>query len=143
MPEIGSPIPAAAIEVLWELADRLIPPGRGMPAASSVDDGANWIRHALSVRPDLTPAIRRVATWVQGADDHDQHRLISELRDLDPGCFRDFATLVVSAYYMSPVIRQLTGYPGAQPPPGGDDDFGKDLLGLVQSRRPRYRDTPD
>jgi hypothetical protein len=130
------------IEALCRLADHLIRNTQRLPAPSRVDGGPEWLRHVLTVRPDLVPAVRQVAARVS-ADDLGP--VVADLRENDPELFLSVATVVAGAYYMNPVIRKLIGYPGQEPTFASrtEDGFIDDLLGCVKARGQRYRETPD
>jgi hypothetical protein len=144
MSESGHGLAPGEVEALCRLADHLIPDSERMPAASRVDGGADWLRHALAVRPDLIPAVRRVVTRTSAGD---PGPVVADLRQNDSELFLSLATVVAGAYYMNPVIRKLIGYPGQEPMFAGsasaEDGLGDDLLGCVLSRGARYRETPD
>lgn len=130
------------IEALCRLADHLIRNTERMPAASRVDGGPEWLRHVLTVRPDLVPAVRQVVARVSATD---PGAVVADLRENDPELFLSVATVVAGAYYLNPVIRKLIGYPGQEPAfaSPADHGFSDDLLGCVRARGPRYRETPD
>ena len=61
-----------------------------------------------------------------------------------PEDFAVLSTAVVGAYYLSPEVRDLIGYPGQEPSPlsvAGEPDY-LELLERVYERHPGYREAP-
>jgi hypothetical protein len=129
---------------LADLADQLIAGGVGFPSASKAEVHLAWIDRALAARPDLA----RVVTGVIDAEGEPAD-VIEHLRTTELATFGDFAFIVSGAYLINPRIRQLLGYPAAQPaknpafPDEAEAYLEDGILDRVIERGPIYRPTPD
>jgi hypothetical protein len=125
------------------LADVLIPGGYGLPSASEAHLADGWITRVLSVRQDLTAAVR-VVSQTTGEPAASLRRIRSESVEL----FEGFTFAVAGAYLMNPRVRKLLGYPGQAPrrkvayPDESDHYLQGGLLEPVRARGPIYRPTP-
>lgn len=125
------------------LADVLVPAAEGMPAFSTVCTPAE-IAKCLSIRQDVVGDLQRaLASESLGLD---PYATLVRLASDDASAFIALGLIVVSAYYMSPRVRELIGYPGQESlpiRPGEADYYLRDgLLQPVISRGQRYVPTP-
>jgi hypothetical protein len=122
------------------LADVLIPAAQGMPSATQAEVPTKWLDDALGYRPDLVPGLHEA---LQAASDLPADEAIEVLnRDHIPA-FEALGTLTAGAYFLSPEVRELIGYPGQLPTPPKDDTHTYfDLLEHVVERGQVYRDVP-
>lgn len=127
--------------VLSRLADVLVAEGRGMPAASAVGVAGELLDRCLEAAPVLAGPLPALL------DEAPSGTLDSYVRHLAADRPDDFAVLsvaVVGAYYLSPEVRDLIGYPGQEPNPvsvAGEPDY-LDMLERVYERHPGYREAP-
>jgi len=130
--------------MLAALADVLLPPADGVPAASEVDVHGKWIDRALRARPDLEPELLRVLDG--GGEGESPEAWLARLRSEDAAASETLVLLVTGAYYMHPKVRKLIGYPGQKPTPEYPDEaeyYLRDgLLDPVVARGSIYRPTP-
>ena len=139
---MSTPLPTAAQrEVLTQLADVLVAEGRGMPAASVVGVGGDLLDRCLDAAPTLAvPLLALLDEAIPGGTDAFVRGLAADRPD-------DFAVLsvvVVGAYYLSPQVRELIGYPGQEPSPlsvAATPDY-LDMLERVYERHPGHREAP-
>lgn len=127
--------------VLARLADVLISEGRGMPAASAVGVSGELIDRCLEAAPVLAAPLGALLDELAGDAPGESVRQLAGRR---PDDFAVLSTAVVGAYYLSPEVRDLIGYPGQQPSPqsvAGEPDY-LDMLERVYERHPGYRETP-
>ncbi len=128
---------------LGALADLLIPRTDAMPSASEVDVETKWIDRALAVRGDLTDSLTGV---LDRAGTDDPARELARLERDDAETLDSVKLLVSGAYYMSPRVRKLLGYPGQTQHPILPDEaeyyLEGDLLAPVLARGTIYRPTP-
>jgi hypothetical protein len=128
---------------LGALADLLIPRTATMPSASEVDVETKWIDRALAVRDDLTPSLAAVLDRARTAGPAAE---LARLEREDAETLDSVKLLVSGAYYMSPRVRKLLGYPGQTQHPILPDEaeyyLEGDLLAPVQARGAVYRPTP-
>jgi hypothetical protein len=126
---------------LERLADRLIPAGDGMPAASEAGVAGRWLDVVLQARPDLVDPLLAV---LRGAAGEDPGAAIDRL--VDDGGFNVLAEVVPNAYYMNPDVRERIGYPLQQAvpidPDDGTDDEALALIASVRGRGTIFRPTP-
>ena len=126
---------------LARLADALIAEGYGMPAASTVGVAGELIDRCLEAAPVLAAPLGALLDELAGdAPDAFVRRLAADR----PDDFALLSTAVVGAYYLSPDVRHLIGYPGQQPRPlsvAGEPDY-LEMLERVYERHPGYREAP-
>lgn len=126
---------------LARLADALIAEGHGMPAASTVGVPGELIDRCLEAAPVLAAPLGALLDELAGdAPDTFARRLAAER----PDDFAVLSTAVVGAYYLSPEVRHLIGYPGQQPNPlsvAAEPDY-LEMLERVCERHPGYREAP-
>ncbi len=128
---------------LAELADRMIPPGDGMPAPSSLDIAGRQLDAVLTSLPAVAPALRRALSAAVAGD---PIPWLGDLHATDPEAHDALALAVVAGYYLHPEVTRLLGYPGQlgqQISAEGFPDYAADgLLERVYERGPIYRPTP-
>lgn len=95
--------------VLRALADVLIPASGKMPAASAVGAHEMLAEEVLRHRPDIRDDLLRALKRAEGADPTEA---ANDLLRSDEAAFNALGLAVSGAYYMSPAVRQLLGYPG-------------------------------
>jgi len=129
---------------LRRVADVLMPPSAGLPAAGAVDTTGRWLDRVLAADPSMLEPLRLLAAMI-GAD---PWRDAETFARRDPEVFERAADALVAAYSLHPAVRKPLGYPGQ----GGDGPVGDDdaafylpdaLLDPVRARGPRYLPTPD
>lgn len=128
--------------VFSALADILIPDAEGMPAASAVGVHEEVLDRILSLRPDLSEPFFRGIAAARGKDP----RIALEQMNLQDAPALSAIGLVGSAaYYMSPRVRSLIGYPGQErrtfDPDATPDYVANGMLKAVEDRGPIYRPT--
>ncbi len=125
------------------IADVLIPAAEGMPAASQVGVGDEVLDRILSLRDDLRePFVRGIAA----AAGKEPQAAVEALNRHDPEALGAIGLVASGAYYMSPRVRALIGYPGQEKRPGNPDEIpeyvANGMLQQVIDRGPIYRPTP-
>ena len=125
------------------IADVLIPEDAGMPAASRADVGGPVLDRILSLRDDLKEPFFRGLHAVTGLE---PAAAAKALNTDDPIALATIGLVASAAYYMSPEIRQLIGYPGQQKRSFDADATPEyvtnGMLQVVIDRGPIYRSTP-
>ena len=127
--------------VLAQLADVLVAGGRGMPAASVVGIAGDLMDRCLEAAPALAGQLSALL------DEAPAEAPDAFVRDLAANRGADFgvlSTAVVGAYYLSPEVRGLIGYPGQEPSPlsvAAEPEY-LDMLERVYERHPGYREAP-
>ena len=119
------------------LADVLVPEAAGMPAASAVGVHERRLDRLLAARPDLAEPLRSLLADVAGRDAEAE---VARLRAEDDERFRLLLSLVTAAYYSSPKVRRLIGYPGQRAhevfPDQAEHDLRDGILDPVAARGP-------
>ena len=125
------------------IADVLIPEDAGMPAASRADVGGPVLDRILSLRDDLKEPFFRGLHAVTGIE---PAAAAKALNTDDPIALATIGLVASAAYYMSPKIQQLIGYPGQQKRSFDADATPEyvtnGMLQVVIDRGPIYRSTP-
>ena len=123
------------------LADLLIPAAHGMPAASAVDVHERRLDRILAARPDLAEPLRAILTEAAARS---PEAAVARLRDDDLPSFQLLLSVVTAAYYSSPKVRRLIGYPGQRAtevfPDQAEHDLRDGILDPVIARGPIWAD---
>ena len=125
------------------LADALIPGSGRMPAASAVGVSERRLDRVLASRPDLAAPLSALLDAAAGCDPREEAR---RLRRDDEDGFTLLLSVVTAAYYGSPKVRRLLGYPGQRPhevfPDQAEHDLRDGILEPVVARGPIWRPAP-
>ena len=145
--------PEGRRRVLARVADVLIAPAAGMPAASAVGVAGELLDRCLAAAPGLAEPLAELLDEL-AAPSHDAEAFDPEAGDAEafvrrlaaerPDDFAVLSTAVVGAYYLSGVVRHLIGYPGQVPNPASvaaEPDY-LEMLERVYERHPGYREAP-
>ena len=97
--------------VFEQLADVLVPAHGKMPAASAVGTHEGLLDDVLKHRPDIRDDLLRALTAAQGRE---PRAAANDLLRQDAAAFDALGLAVSGAYYMSPRVRELLGYPGQE-----------------------------
>jgi hypothetical protein len=126
--------------VFAALADVLVPKAHGMPAASAVAVHEARLDRILAARPDVAEPLRSLLADATGRSAEAE---VARLREQDVERFRLLLSLVTAAYYSSPKVRRLIGYPGQRPhevfPDQAEHDLRDGILDPVLARGPIWR----
>jgi hypothetical protein len=129
--------------VFRHLADVLVPAHGRMPAASAVGAHEGLLDDVIKHRPDIRGDLFRALTTAQGQD---PRAAANNLLRRDAAAFNALGLAVSGAYYMSPRVRELLGYPGQESvsyDPYATPNYLTDgMLERVVARGPIYRATP-
>jgi hypothetical protein len=127
--------------VIGALADVLIPPGEGFPAASGAGVGERGLDEVLRCRPELFEPLKRL---VKGAIGRAPRQFLDQLNRNDPLAFGLFADFVGGAYFLNTSVREKLGYGGqtARAIDPRPDYLDHGLLESVIDRGPIFRPTP-
>ena len=119
------------------LADVLVPAAGRMPAASSVGVHERRLDRMLAARPDLREPLAALLAKAAG---HGATEEVVRLHVQDPEGFRLLLSVVTAAYYSSPKVRRLIGYPGQRAnevfPDQAEHDLRDGILDPVIARGP-------
>ena len=115
---------ADARRVLSSLADELIPGAAPMPSASQAGVADKWLDRVLESRAELAAPLQGLLERAAGRD---AAGYVRELHDEGSEDFAVLAKVVRGAYYLSPKVRKLIGYPGQTQNPIFSDEAEYDL----------------
>lgn len=126
------------------IADYLIPNTEGMPSASEVDVHGAILDRVLMLRTDLQEAFLRGLNSCTGVTPSDA---ANALNRNDPAAMGAVGLVASAAYYMTPRVRDLIGYPGQESRPDPDPDatptyVTNGMLQKVIDRGPIFKPTP-
>jgi hypothetical protein len=126
------------------IADYLIPNAEGMPSASEVDVPGAVVDRVLALRADLQEPFLRGINKCVGLPAAEAANALN--RD-DPAALGAIGLAASAAYYISPRVRELIGYPGQESRPDPDPDatppyVANGMLQQVIDRGPIYKPTP-
>ena len=142
-----SPVEAADIDIgrLTALADVMLPAAHGMPAVSDVKAVESYLAQVLSWRDDLRQPLVRAVDALDPTS-FTVHRLAT-LHTEDEAAYVALTTVVAACYYLSPVVRELIGYPGqvakTYDPFAYTEWVAEGLLDPVAERGPIWREAPE
>jgi hypothetical protein len=129
--------------VFEQLADVLVPAHGKMPAASVVGAHEGLLDDVLKHRPDIRDDLLRALAAAKGRE---PRAAANDLLRQDAAAFNALGLAVSGAYYMSPRVRELLGYPGQESvsyDPYATPDYLTDgMIERVVVRGPIYRPTP-
>ena len=130
-------------QTLAGLADVLVPAAGRMPSGSQAGVHERWLDRVLSARPDLAEPLTRL---VRAADGRDPLGEVERLDRDDGDGLALLLSVVTAAYYLSPKVRRLIGYPGQRPnevyPDQAEHDLREGILDPVVARGPIWRQVP-
>ena len=142
-----SPAETADIDIgrLTALADVMLPAAHGMPAVSDVKAVESYLAQVLSWRDDLCqPLVRAVDALDPNAFTVAR---LAALHEEDEDAYVALTTAVAACYYLSPVVRELIGYPGqvakTYDPYAYTEWVAEGLLDPVVERGPMWREAPE
>jgi hypothetical protein len=128
---------------LAALADELVPAVDPWPSASDASVVEKWAERALAALPDHARTLARVLDEAEGRDPASE---IRRLEQEDRKGLDVLVLVVVGAYYLSPKVRRVLGYPGPKRNLALDDEADHylegGLLDPVVARGSIYRPTP-
>ncbi len=128
---------------LAELADCLIPAGRGFPSASAAGVASSGLDNVLAARPDIEAALLEV---LRAANGQAPQAFLRSLRTTDPHGFDLLTYVVAGGYFSNGDVARALAYQGRTAQPLQELDAGPawegDLLRSVRARGQIYRATP-
>lgn len=125
------------------VADLLIPAYKKYPSATSVGVHEKMLDDVLGFRPDLVESFLRGLAAIDTGSLSDS---VNTLYKADADAFNAISLVASGGYYMTPVVREVLGYPGQESVPYDAHEVPSFLLDQrlenVARRGPIYRSTP-
>lgn len=112
---------------LLRIADCLIPAVGPNPVASEAEDYGRYLELALAARADAFDTIVRVIDELAGVADEELRAALKQLWAQDSAAFDPVSNVVAGAYFMTPQVKALIGYPGQHRDPAGLEDAADEL----------------
>ncbi|WP_327098524.1 hypothetical protein OIE68_06840 [Nocardia vinacea] len=114
-------------EGLLRIADCLIPAVGPNPVASEAEDYGRYLELALAARADAFDTIVRVIDELAGVADEELRAALKQLWAQDSAAFDPVSNVVAGAYFMTPQVKALIGYPGQHRDPAGLEEAADEL----------------
>lgn len=112
---------------LLRIADALIPAVGPNPVASAAEDYGRYLELALAARADAFETILRVIDDVAEVPDTELRAALKQLWAKDNAAFDPVSNVVAGAYFMTPQVKALIGYPGQHRDPAGLEEAADEL----------------
>lgn len=136
------PLTDAECAALLRVADCLIPESVPNPKASDAADYLPYLHLALAARSDAFEAVVASALSLREVPDDDLWAALRTMWAQDRAAFDRMSTVLAGAYFMTPQVKALIGYPGQHRDPAGFEDAANELetgiLDPVMERGPIY-----
>ena len=130
---------------LVALGDVMLPAAHGMPAVSEVKAVESYLAQVLDWRHDLREPLARAVAALDPSSFTVER--LATLHEEDEAAYVAFTTAVAACYYLSPVVRELIGYPGqvakTYDPFAYTEWVAEGLLDPVVERGPIWREAPE
>jgi len=123
------PRPLTEVEegTLLRIADCLIPAAGPNPKASDAVDYRRYLDLALSARADVFDALTTAIVALAGVEDGDLWAALKDLWSRDREIFDPLSAVVAGAYFMTPQVKELIGYPGQHRDAAGLEEAADEL----------------
>jgi hypothetical protein len=115
------------VVTLLRIADCLIPAAGPNPAASDAENYLEYLHLALAARADAFDAVMDAAATLAAVPDEELRAALKQMWATDKGTFDPLSAILAGAYFMTPQIMALIGYPGQHRDPAGLDDAANEL----------------
>lgn len=112
---------------LLRIADCLIPAAGPNPAASDAEDYLKFLRLALAARADAFDAVMTAVAALAEVSGAELRAALKQMWATDKATFDPLSAIVAGAYFMTPQIMALIGYPGQHRDAAGLEDAANEL----------------
>jgi hypothetical protein len=127
---------------LLRIADTLIPAAGPNPKASDATEFVPYLHLALAARADVFDAVLNAVNKFADVAEADLHDALKALWANEKLTFDPLTSVIAGAYFMTPQVKELIGYPGQHRDPAGLEDAANELetgiLDPVLERGPIY-----
>jgi hypothetical protein len=121
------PLSDSEQDTLLRIADTLIPAAGPNPKASDVQEFLPYLHLALAARADVFSAVIKAVNELVGVEDDDLHGALKRMWAEDKFTFDPLSSIIAGAYFMTPQVKELIGYPGQHRDPAGLEDAADEL----------------
>jgi len=137
----------AELFALLRVADCLIPASGPNPKASDAEQYTSFLQLALAARADVFDTVVGGAGRLAEVPDDDLWEALKTMSAEDKFTFDPLSSVVAGAYFMTPQIMNLIGYPGQHRDPAplelAADEIGSGILDPVLERGSIYVSAAD
>jgi hypothetical protein len=112
---------------ILRIADTLIPAAGPNPKASDVDEFLPYLQLALAARRDVFDIVLAAVARLSDVADGDLGHELKAMWANDKDSFDPLSAVIAGAYFMTPQIKELIGYPGQHRDPAGLEDAADEL----------------
>ena len=121
------PLSESELATLLRVADTLIPAAGPNPKASDAENYLKYLELALAARRDAFAAVTAALQSLAAVPVEDLRAALRDLWATDKGTFDPLSAIVAGAYFMTPQIMELIGYPGQHRDTAGLEDAANEL----------------
>ncbi|WP_396912570.1 hypothetical protein [Mycolicibacterium sp.] len=136
------PLTGSELTTLLRIADTLIPESGPNPKASAAEQFQPYLQLALAARADVFEAVLTAVRRLADVPDTGLHDALRQMWAEDKFTFDPLSSVIAGAYFMTPQVKALIGYPGQHRDPAGLEDAADELetgiLDPVIARGPIY-----
>ncbi|MDA2893301.1 hypothetical protein PDG61_20460 [Mycolicibacterium sp. BiH015] len=118
---------AAEDATLMRVADTLIPEVGANPKASDAREFGAYLQLALAARADVFESVLKAVAELSDVADEDLYEALKEMWATDKFTFDPLSSIIAGAYFMTPQVKELIGYPGQHRDPAGLEDAANEL----------------
>ncbi len=138
---------ADELTALLRVADCLIPESGPNPKPSDAEQYPAYLQLALAARADVIDTVVAGAVKLADVPDDELWAALKQLWAEDKSTFDPMSSVVAGAYFMTPQVKALIGYPGQHRDPAPLDqaaeELGNGLMDPVLERGSIYVPTSD
>jgi len=113
--------------VRLRIADCLIPASGPNPKASDAESYVQYLNLALSARADAFDAVIAAIAKLADVAEADLWAALKSLWSQDKFTFDALSSIVAGAYFMTPQVKELIGYPGQHRDVAGLEEAADEL----------------
>lgn len=132
------PLTDAELATLLRIADALIPEVGPNPKGSAAPDYVSYLGLALAARSEAFSTIMAGIERLSAVADTELRAALKQMWAEDRPLFDAVSSVVAGAYFMTPEVKKLIGYPGQRRDPApleeAADELGDGLLDPVIER---------
>ncbi len=126
------------LATLLRIADCLIPADGPNPKASDAVDYTSYLQLALGARTDVFSAVISGVEKLAAVADSDLWDALKQMSVDDKFTFDPLSSILAGAYFMTPQVKELIGYPGQHRDPApleqAADELSTGILDPVLER---------
>lgn len=115
------------VATLLRIADCLIPAAGPNPAASNAENYVEYLHLALAARADAFGAVMDAVATLAAVPDEELRPALRHMWASDKATFDPLSAILAGAYFMTPHVMALIGYPGQHRDPAGLEDAANEL----------------